>query len=100
MPLSLKHTSNVRTPDLKNVNDVGTRNSLEQIMRLVYDLSKDIYDDLVRAATDRTGALPTAGKDYLGRFMLKTNSSAEDTLHICVFDDNSTSYLWKEVTLS
>lgn len=100
MALKLKHSSNIRPPDIKKIQDPITQAVLEQFSKLVSESFRNIYDDLVRAATDRVDTLPTAGSDYLGRLMLKTNSGADDTLHICRFKGATSTYEWVTVTVS
>lgn len=100
MALKLKHSSNVRPPEIKRITDPMMIAVMEQFSKLISETFRNIYDDLVRAATDRVDTLPTAGADYLGRFMLKTNSGADDTLHVCIYQGATTDYAWKQVTLS
>ena len=44
--MSLKHSPNVKLPDIKREKDQLTRGIFDQILRLLYSSFKNIYDDL------------------------------------------------------
>jgi len=52
--MALKHTSQVKTPNLSLVKDDGTRKTFHEVVRLVYDGFKDIYEDLSNLDSDST----------------------------------------------
>jgi len=100
MTIKPKLTPFTLTPSFKGVKDGTTQGILEQFGKVLYGKFNDIYNDLVHARTDRVDTLPTAGKDYLGRFMLKANAGADDTLHICIYQGATSDYAWNAVTIS
>lgn len=98
--MKLRHVSSVKIPSINAADGNGTKAVLGQLMRLIYDTFIAIYDDLFNLSVSTVTALSTASKDNLGKFHLKTNVGAIDTLHICVYDLSDTSYKWQQVTLS
>lgn len=98
--MRLNHRSQVKLPEIGSVEGVGTKRVFDQIMRLLYETFKNIYDDLVNLSVGRDSVLPTASEDYLGKFFLVTHVAAVDTLHICIFDGSGSTYVWKQVTLT
>ena len=98
--MDLKHQVTNKIPDLRLIQDKPTRDAVEQFARMVTEAMTNIYDDLSSIKVDRDSALPTAGEDYLGKFYLKSNASAEDTLHVCIYDAGTSQYEWKQVTLT
>jgi hypothetical protein len=94
----LNHNPTPKLPDLNLLKDPSTKKVTEEMTRLTYDSYKDIYDDLVKVSVGRNSALPTASKDYLGKYFLKSGA-AEDTLHQCVYNSSSQTYSWKQIQL-
>lgn len=98
---ALKHKSKFITPIMDGIPDQELRQVMTDLCRQLADMFSNVYDDeqVLRIAEVYGAALPTAASQYRGRFFLKTNTSAEDTLHICV-SDGVGGYAWKQVTLS
>lgn len=96
----LKHRASVEVPNLSLIKDQGAKDALDQFFRLYRQTSKNIFDDLVGLTPGRSDVLPTASADYLGKFYLKINLGAADTLHICRFNGATLIYEWKTVTVT
>lgn len=96
----MKHSANPRIPEVSLVKDPATRNVLQEICRLIYKGFGDIYDDLKASGTvEVVAALPTASREYRGKFFLKIETG-NDTLHVCVLNTGTGAYSWKAVTIS
>jgi hypothetical protein len=44
--MDLKHSSNVRVPDTRGIQDEATRKAVDSLVQLVHDSFKNIFDDL------------------------------------------------------
>lgn len=98
--MDLRHKAVMITPNIKEAKDEGTKSVFTQLIKQLYGMFKNVYDDLVRLKPERLATLPTASAENLGRFYLKINAGAIDTLHICIYDLSDTSYKFKQVTLT
>lgn len=97
--MALKHRATVEVPDLALIKDASTKNALDQFFRLYRQASINIYDDLVGLTPGRSASLPTASLDYLGKFYVKINAGAADTLHFCRYNGATLVYEWKQINL-
>lgn len=96
----LKHRATVEVPNLSLAPNGPIKSIIDQFFRLYRGVSKNIYDDLVGLTPGRSDALPVASIDYLGKFYIKINSGAADTLHFCIFNGATLVYEWKAITLT
>lgn len=96
----LRHRVQTEIPNLSLIKEEGTRNALDQFFRVVQKTLTNIYDDLVGLTPGRSAALPTASVEQLGRFYIRINAGAADTLHFCRYNGSTLIYEWKTVTLS
>lgn len=95
--MKLKHSSNVKLAETRQISNLEIKNFSQQLIRSVYDISKNIYDDLYNIAPGREDSLPTASVDYLGKIMLIPQAGADDKVYICIYDANSETYEWIEI---
>ena len=93
----LKHRKQTDFPDITKVKDFET---LKDLFKTLNDVFKNIYDDLNGLTPGRSATLPTASIDYLGKFYLRINAGAADTLHICRYNGATLAYEWKTVTVT
>lgn len=98
--VKLRHVSSVKTPSISMATGPENQAIFRQLMRLIYDTFVNIYQDLLNLSVTIIATLPAASKDNVGKFYLKTNAGAIDTLHIVVYDNSDSSYKFQEVTLS
>lgn len=98
--MKLRHVSSVRTPSIGSADGKGTQAVLKELMRLIYNTFVDIYDDLNNLSVTTIATLPTASKDNVGKFYLKTNAGADDTLHIVIYDGAASGYKFQAISLS
>lgn len=97
--MSLKHRSTITLPEISRADGEGTKNVFQQLMRSLFDNFKNIYDDLSGLTPGRSDTLPTASVDYLGKFYVKINAGAADTLHFCRYNGATLVYEWKQINL-
>lgn len=81
---TLKHSPQVRLPDISLVVDKVNNEAFDQTIRLIQDGYVKIYDDLVSISTGRGSSLPTASNDLIGKFFLVSSSGKDDTVYICI----------------
>jgi hypothetical protein len=97
----IRHRQIISFPDLAKVRDEVARSAFQDLCRIIGDMSMNLLDDIKNLEDfERVDALPTAGIDYHGKAFLKQNAGALDTLHVCVYNGASSSYVWKQITLS
>ena len=46
--MKLKHSSEIRLPDVRLITDLNTKKVVDQLLRIVHDSFKNIYDDLFK----------------------------------------------------
>ena len=97
--MKLNHSPNVRLPDIGLANGEGNKQIFKQLMTLIYESFTNIYEDLANVSVTRGSSLPTASSALIGKFYLKSNAGADDTLHICIYDANASVYKWQETAL-
>jgi hypothetical protein len=97
---SLKHRATIESPNIGLIKDILIKQAFDQFFRLFRQTSVNIYDDLISLKPGRSDTLPTASQDYLGRFYIKINAGAADTLHFCRYNGATLIYEWKTVTVS
>lgn len=98
--MDLKHKAVLITPNIKEAKEEGTQKVFIQLIKQLIDMFRNVYDDLSRIHPERVSALPTASAENLGRFYLKINAGADDTLHISIYDGAASGYKFQAVTLS
>lgn len=98
--MNLKHRKSTSFPDISENVQSSTAEVLKDLFRSFSTTFRNIYDDLSNISVNRVDALPTASRDYLGRYFLLTHASADDTLHICIYEGATSTYDWRAVTLT
>ena len=96
--MKLNHSPNIRLPDTSLANGEGNKQIFKQFMTLIYESFTNIYEDLANVSVTR-GSLPTASSDLVGKFYLKPNAGADDTLHVVIYDANASVYKWQRIAL-
>lgn len=96
----LRHYPQVKSPDSSRIEDGATRSFCEEINNLLKKIARDVYDDLNRLLTQVVDTLPAASADYHQRFMLLNHAGAAQTLHVCIYNEGTSAYQWKTVTLT
>ncbi len=97
----IRHRKVIQFPDLTLIKDQATVAVIKDLCRIITDESMNILDDITNLEkVERTDTLPTASVDYLGKLMLKSNAGALDTLYQCVYNGATSTYVWKQITLS
>jgi len=96
--MELRHKVTMISPDIKLAKDEGTQKVLTQLVKQLNDMYKNVYDDLSRILPETVSSLPSAGSEYLNRFMTVTQGSASDKLYICIYNTSTSSYEWKEIS--
>jgi len=98
--MDLRHKIVMISPNIKETKDEGTQKVFNQLSKQLYDLFKNVHDDLIRLRPEVVETLPTASAENYQRLYLKTNSGADDTLHVCIYDGAASDYKFQQVTLS
>lgn len=98
--MNLKHRRSSIFPDLGIVSNSVNGKIFQDLFRMLKDTFTNIFDDLSSMRTDRVENLPTASRDYIGRFMLKINAGSDDTLHVCIYEGATSTYDWRQVTIT
>lgn len=98
--MDIKHRAAIQVPDVAAVKDEEVKKCLQDLNQLIIDITKNLLDDVSRVVPEVVDTLPSASADYYQRFMVKKNAGAQYTLHICLYHAGTSTYSWKQVTVS
>jgi len=93
--LKNKHFANVKFPKLDLVKDENTRVVLEQLVKILSDTFKNIYDDeQILEKAETFDSLPTASDEYRGKLLqVKHAGAGSDALYLGIDSGGSPDFL-------
>jgi hypothetical protein len=90
----------MQVPDVALIKDEEVKKCLQDLNTLIIDITRNVLDDISRLLPQAVDTLPAASADFYQRFLIKNNAGALDTLHICLYNAATSTYVWKQITVS